>query len=498
MIRNISKRVTAGFTAVALVIAQVIMPAQTALAWSTTPPPNENGGGKSFICKMTGTPGVNEVLQTGDNPIARDYKSGDQVGTYFNDRQGGSYVVGFGAPGDKDEPSVRDCYAIVIPSVVVTAVPCVATHGTEAVTVKVANDDQVTGNTVIYSVTVDGQTKTTAALADGANQTLTFSGLAVGTYTVTVSALGGTVYTGSVTVASCTAPAGEEVPVPTPGTTDPCGLDNIHWNIAATGETTRYTWTTDANGTITYTAKSGYYFMVDGVQSQTATVYLPNDANVLCAPEAPAVQVFCGPENNDIAVLPEVDSDAHYHYVTDYNDATNTITVEAVADDGYSFAEGTQTIWRFVDTHTACSAPTFSPVDCKTPTGVVTVTYDTELYTYTISSTGSTGEVALESGVAHNVAPTGTYTVRAYLAGADGIDGASPLLDSWTHTYPALNCEPGRGNVTPPPATPVTPLPVELPHTGPTDAGSAKSLFLALIAALVTYGGVYFAQPRRS
>lgn len=54
--------------------------------------------------------------------------------------------------------------------------------------------------------------------------------------------------------------------------------------------------------------------------------------------------------------------------------------------------------------------------------------------------------------------------------------------------------------VAPPVVTPVTPgqaLPQLLPHTGPTDTTTPKGLFLALIAAVATYGAVYFAQGKR-
>lgn len=51
---------------------------------------------KYFVCKFVGTPGVNETLQTGQNPIS---VSGNAltppivIGGYFNDAQGRSYVV---------------------------------------------------------------------------------------------------------------------------------------------------------------------------------------------------------------------------------------------------------------------------------------------------------------------------------------------------------------------------------------------------------------------
>jgi len=59
------------------------------------------------------------------------------------------------------------------------------------------------------------------------------------------------------------------------------------------------------------------------------------------------------------------------------------------------------------------------------------------------------------------------------------------------------NCPPGNGSVTPEdPATPASEAPVvtELPQTGP---GGTITTFLALVAALGTYGAVYFLQPKK-
>lgn len=53
--------------------------------------------------------------------------------------------------------------------------------------------------------------------------------------------------------------------------------------------------------------------------------------------------------------------------------------------------------------------------------------------------------------------------------------------------------------VTPVASTPATPetLPQLLPHTGPSDTSTPQGLLLALIAAIATYGAVYFAQGKR-
>lgn len=53
---------------------------------------------KVFVCKYVGTPGLNETLQTGQNPISvsqNSIKDFQGVGSSFNDAQGRSFVVAF-------------------------------------------------------------------------------------------------------------------------------------------------------------------------------------------------------------------------------------------------------------------------------------------------------------------------------------------------------------------------------------------------------------------
>jgi hypothetical protein len=64
-------------------------------------------GRKVFVCKYEGTPGVDERLQTGNNPISVDYKSGREPGGFFNDAQGRSYVLEYDT--GQDEPGVSEC-----------------------------------------------------------------------------------------------------------------------------------------------------------------------------------------------------------------------------------------------------------------------------------------------------------------------------------------------------------------------------------------------------
>lgn len=60
---------------------------------------------KVFVCKYVGTPGVDERLQTGQNPIdvsENAIKDFQGVGSYFNDAQGRSYVLAIDTGQDVD------------------------------------------------------------------------------------------------------------------------------------------------------------------------------------------------------------------------------------------------------------------------------------------------------------------------------------------------------------------------------------------------------------
>jgi hypothetical protein len=79
----------------------------TTTAGTTTTLPSH----KVFVCKYVGTPGVDERLQTGDNPISVDFHSliGGFVGigVFFQDAQGRSVVIAFDT--GQPEPNVSEC-----------------------------------------------------------------------------------------------------------------------------------------------------------------------------------------------------------------------------------------------------------------------------------------------------------------------------------------------------------------------------------------------------
>jgi len=81
------------------------LPATTTTASSATSIPR-----KVWVCKFVGTPGVDERLQTGQNPISVSVNAipgGAFIGAEFADRQGRSLVIAFDDGGP--EPSVDQC-----------------------------------------------------------------------------------------------------------------------------------------------------------------------------------------------------------------------------------------------------------------------------------------------------------------------------------------------------------------------------------------------------
>ncbi len=272
----------------------------------------------------------------------------------------------------------------------------------------------------------------------------------------------------------------------TPQPADSCGLRNAEWKLP--DDTDSVTWEI-VDGHLIATAHGSLF--TDG--KSTHDYGVAEDSNTLCPPTPPEVTVYCGLYNNDQIVLPEVDEDAGYHWVSYWKG--NTLVAKVIAHEGNQFDEETQTKWRFTDEHTACEMPELSttPKTCLDSATVI-VEYDAERYYYTIQL-GDGEELPLDSGTT-KLAKAGTYTVRGYEYLSDGDDERVAIIedqedglafiDTFTVTEPY--CEPGKGAITP------LPTPLELPHTG---SDSLSAWLVAVVSAVAVYGAVYFAQPKR-
>ena len=80
---------------------------------------------KWFVCKYVGTPGVDEVLQIGQNPISVSENaipiSPVVAGTFFNDSQGRSYVLV--EDTGQEEPDPSECPPPAAPTPTPTPTP---------------------------------------------------------------------------------------------------------------------------------------------------------------------------------------------------------------------------------------------------------------------------------------------------------------------------------------------------------------------------------------
>jgi hypothetical protein len=161
---------------------------------------------KVYVCKYVGSPGVDERLQTGQNPILVSVNAIPQnpvvPGSYFADSQGRSFVLAFDT--GQTPPTADDCPGGTPPTATVTATstvpgPTVTVTGpTTTITVTVPVTATATVTTPGPTVTIPGPTTTvsvpgpTVTLTETATQTITNSLTQTVTNTVTSTAPGPT------------------------------------------------------------------------------------------------------------------------------------------------------------------------------------------------------------------------------------------------------------------------------------------------------------------
>jgi hypothetical protein len=184
---------------------------------------------KYYVCKYVGTPGQNERLQTGNNPIDVSGNAiGEDpvvVGSSFNDAQGRSFVLA--EDTGQNPPTIDDCpeptttvtatatapgptVTVTGPTQTVTVTQGVTTTATSTVTA--TETTTVTGDpvtvevpgptvtlTVTPAVTAPGTTQTTTMTAPGTTQTTTVT--APGTTTTETATAPGATQTTTVTAA---------------------------------------------------------------------------------------------------------------------------------------------------------------------------------------------------------------------------------------------------------------------------------------------------------
>ncbi len=105
---------------------------------------------KVFVCKYVGTPGVDERLQGGGNPISVDYHPGREPGGFFEDGQGRSFSIAYDIGQPEPDP------AVACPLATGTTLPPVTTLPPEVTTTLPSCPD-----CVINTVVIIGETTTT-------------------------------------------------------------------------------------------------------------------------------------------------------------------------------------------------------------------------------------------------------------------------------------------------------------------------------------------------
>jgi hypothetical protein len=185
------KRRMASLAAIGAVGAVGFVTAVSIAGAGTSVSTDNDHGTKVFVCKYVGTPGVDERLQTGDNPIdvsinaIPDYHG---VGSWFADAHGRSFVLGpeHRANEHVDEPPVSACPAPSGPAKL-------------TVTKVVVNDDGGTATVSDFPLFVSGAPVTSGAQTELAAGTYTVSETGKPGYTATIG--GDCAADGSITLA---------------------------------------------------------------------------------------------------------------------------------------------------------------------------------------------------------------------------------------------------------------------------------------------------------
>lgn len=148
------------------------------------PAANAESDGKVFVCKYVGTPGVDEVLQDGQNPIevsanaipgyVKGAAPASLLNKVFTDKQGRSIVIAVSAGtggGQDDEPSITDCpgelpQVLDVASAVVTVTPATCLSG--AILVYGAIENAAFSGTASGTVGTGGTYRVVATANQGA------------------------------------------------------------------------------------------------------------------------------------------------------------------------------------------------------------------------------------------------------------------------------------------------------------------------------------------
>lgn len=296
-----SVRLRAGLIAFALVLSQVVMPVQSAFATGGSVNNPNNGTYQPVWCHLTGNDWRAQLgnLNSGDRNKAFALLMSAEVRAQAEDNidltiANGVQVMAHDR-SDKLDALCEGQSVIATPSI--TATPLC-----DALDTIVWNydDDKLTMLPATPSYDVDKRISAT------------FTPLAPyvlkNTAGVQVSSL--TLEYTDVQPVDCV----RQATLPTPATTDPCGIGNAIW--AEQAETSEYSWAV-VDGQLIVTAKDGFYFVVNGQQVSSFNFGYPVEANTIVCPRVvPPCTVSAGStmvtKDTQFADYQETKSSGHY------------------------------------------------------------------------------------------------------------------------------------------------------------------------------------------
>lgn len=184
------------------------------------------GPKKVFVCKYVGTPGVNERLQTGQNPINVSINAIPVqpvvVGSYFADQHGRSYVLAFDV--GQPEPDVSECPGYQAPTTTTTVAATTTTSTEPTTTTTVVAPTTTTVAPPTTTTTVVDVTTTTSVPSEGTTTTLaptTTTTEASDGATTTTAPVASTTSVPADAVTTTVAPPSSNDPVDPPGESVP-------------------------------------------------------------------------------------------------------------------------------------------------------------------------------------------------------------------------------------------------------------------------------------
>ena len=394
-------RVLHTFSAVALIVAQFILPANVALAQGGNngnngkPGPVDTGTAQPVWCQVIGHGWTAQLgdSNSGNNPNRApltQLPAGAGEGVYIDQTSGQVYAPNSADPALKGllDAQCAAEYTVAPPQQIVV---CGANNDTitAAANMTISSDSDWSGNlrtitftadnpytflvnnaytgseTVTYTdantqcaptvitpnptVTVDqicGPQNDTYTVSTSADYTSTAGAWTDGKLTVTFTANAGYVFSNGLATYTVTITDNNEpcegpiviTPNPSVNVTDVCGTTDNDTFVVSTGHYTVNTGSwLNGSRTFTFTANEGYLFS-NNTTTYTVTI---TDTHTPCAIhiDQPQVsqQAICGKDNNLVTI-----GSGHYTY-TETVWVHNKLTITFTADQGYTFENGTMT-----------------------------------------------------------------------------------------------------------------------------------------------------------